>query len=93
MQIPLLSNIKISGEVLANAIDGEIILLDLQSENYFGLDEVSTRIWQLLQENESLQKVFDTMLEEYDVSAKQLERDLDEFLARLLAAKLITISS
>lgn len=52
------------------------MLLDLQSESYFGLDAISTRIWQLLQQDSNLQQVFDTMLEEYDVSAEQLEKDV-----------------
>ena len=91
MSIPLSSNISISSEVLAQEVDGETVLLDLQSESYFGLDEVGTRIWQLLQEHNELQKVFDMMLEEYDVDAKQLENDLNELLEKLLDAKLITL--
>ena len=91
MSIPLSSNITISTEVLAQEVDGETVLLDLQSESYFGLDEVGTRIWQLLQEQDELQKVLDIMLEEYDVDAKQLENDLNELLEKLLEAKLITV--
>ena len=91
MSILLSSNISISSEVLAQEVGGETVLLDLQSESYFGLDEVGTRIWQLLQEHNELQKVFDTMLEEYDVNAKQLENDLNELLEKLLDAKLITL--
>ena len=92
MSIPLASNIIISSEVLAQEVDGETVLLDLQSESYFGLDEVGTRIWQLLQEHNELQKVFDIMLEEYEVDAKQLENDLNELLEKLVDAKLITIT-
>ena len=92
MPIPLSSNITISSEVLAQEVDGETVLLDLQSESYFGLDEVGTRIWQLLQEQGELQKVLDTMLEEYDVDAKQLENDLNELLEKLLDEELIIIS-
>ena len=91
MSIPLSSNISISNEVLAQEVDGETVLLDLQSESYFGLDEVGTRIWQLLQEHNELQKVFDILRDEYDVDAKQLENDLNELLAKLLDAKLITL--
>ena len=90
MSIPLSSNISISSEVLAQEVDGETVLLDLQSESYFGLDEVGTRIWQLLQEHNELQKVFDTLLEEYDVEEKQLGNDLDELIKKLSDAKLVT---
>ena len=52
---------------------------------------VGTRILQLLQENNRLQQVFDTMLEEYDVDEKQLEQDLNELLSKLTDEELITI--
>jgi len=90
MPIPLSSNITISSEVLAQEVDGETVLLDLQSESYFGLDEVGTRIWQLLQEHNQPQKVFDILLEEYDVDANLLEHDLQALLDKLLDAELIT---
>ena len=91
MSIPLSSNISISSEVLAQEVEDETVLLDLQSESYFGLDEVGTRIWQLLQEHKQLQKVFDILLEEYDVDAKQLENDLKDLIEKLLHEELITI--
>jgi len=89
MSIPLSSTITISSEVLAQEVDGETVLLDLQSESYFGLDEVGTRIWQLLNDHNELQKVFDIMLEEYDVNPKQLENDLNDLVGKLIDEKLI----
>ncbi|HBH35208.1 MAG TPA: PqqD family protein [Gammaproteobacteria bacterium] len=91
--MPLSSTISISKEVLSQEVSGETVLLDLQSESYFGLDAVGTRIWQLLQEENHLQQLFDTMLEEYDVDEKQLEKDLNELLDKLIDEGLITIES
>jgi hypothetical protein len=93
MTIPLSSTFSVSQEVLSQEVSGETVLLDMQSESYFGLDAVGTRIWQLLQENNHLQQVFDTMLEEYDVDKKQLETDLNELLDKLMDEELITIES
>jgi len=67
-------------------------MLDLNGENYFGLDAVGTRIWQLLQEHSVLQKVYDTMLEEYDVEGEELEKDLEEIITNLAEAGLININ-
>lgn len=91
MSIPLTANISISDKVLSQEVSGETVLLDLQSESYFGLDAISTRIWQLLQQKGNLQQVFDTMLEEYDVGAEQLEKDVNDLLAQLVDAELINI--
>ena len=40
----------VSKDVLFQEVAGETVLLDLNSESYFGLDEVGTRIWTLLNE-------------------------------------------
>ena len=93
MTIPLSSTFSISTEVLSQEVSGETVLLDLQSESYFGLDAVGTRIWQLLQENNRLQQVVDVMLEEYDVDEKMLLKDLNELLDKLIDEELITIES
>jgi len=76
---------------LSQEVSGETVLLDLNSENYFGLDEVGTRIWQLLQEYGDLQKVYDTVIKEYDVDEEQLTKDLDELMAKLVEVGLIEI--
>jgi len=85
--------ITISNEALSQEVNGETVILDLQSESYFGLDEVGTRIWQLLQEENDLQKVFDALLQEYDVGAEQLEQDLIELVDKLIEAGLAVTNS
>jgi len=83
--------LKISPEVHSQEVGGETVLLDLQSESYFGLDEVGTRIWQLLQQNGEVQSIFETILDEYDVEEEQLRRDLEELVEKLLEAGLVSI--
>jgi len=92
MIIPLSSTIIVSTEVLSQEVGGETVLLDLQSESYFSLDEVGTRIWQLLKQDGNLQQAFDTLLEEYDVVAGQLEQDINALLNKLIDAELIKVS-
>lgn len=88
----LTQSIKVLPDVLSQEVSGETVLLDLNSENYFGLNDVGTRIWQLIQEDGDLQKVYDTMLDEYDVDKKQLGKDMEELVARLVDAGLIEIA-
>ena len=64
-------------------------MLDLESEHYFGLDAVGTRIWGLIGEGVSVTAMVDTLLEEYEVERVTLEADLAELLSRLAEAGLI----
>jgi len=62
---------------------------DLASEQYFGLDPVGTRFWQLLTEERPLSEIVHTMAGEFAVAREELERDLDDLLARLSEAGLV----
>ena len=75
--------------VFAQEVDGEMVLLDMESENYFGLDEVGTSIWQAMQEKETLHEVLEKFLEQYDVEAEVLERDLSDFVGKLVESGLV----
>ena len=81
----------LSDNVFAQEVDGEMVLLDMNSENYFGLDEVGCDIWQAIQGNNSLQAVYDSMLENYDVEPERLKKDLVEFVDQLREAGLIEL--
>jgi len=75
--------ITFSDTVFAQEVDGEMVLLDMNSENYFGLDEVGTAIWQAMQECKSLEEVYQAMLKQYEVEPEILETDLLEFAQKL----------
>lgn len=82
---------NISDEVLSQEVNGETVLLDLEGESYFGLNEVGTRIWQLLNDELNIGLVLDTLDGEYDVSREQLERDVAELLGSLEESGLIKL--
>lgn len=82
-----------SPEVLMQTVVGESVLLDLRSQKYFGLNQVGTRAWQLLQDGGDVATVHARLRDEYDVSAAELERDLDALFENLLRAGLVEESS
>ncbi len=85
--------VSITPDVLMQELSGESVLLDLNSEQYFGLDEVGTRIWRLIEENGLLQTVFEQLLDEYEVEPDRLEKDLFELVDRLAEAGLVTMKT
>ena len=79
----LKQTITLSPDVISQEVSGETVLLDLESENYFGLDEVGTRIWQLIESAGDLEAIFNTLLEEYDVEEEQLLGDLSDLVGEI----------
>jgi hypothetical protein len=80
----------ISEEVICQVLEDESVLLDLASENYVGLDEVGTRIWQFIDGGETLHTIVATVLDEYDLAEDTVIRDLDKILHDLQAQGPIT---
>ena len=93
MKFQITDRFKISEEVLSQEVNGETVLLDLEGESYFGLNEVGTRIWQLLQSTPTVAETIDTLSDEYDVKREQLETDVSDLLDRLADAGLISLQS
>ena len=83
--------VTISSEVLFQELAGETVLLNIANEQYYGFDDVGTRIWQLLNEHGGeTELVISQMLAEYDVDEALLRTDMANLIAKLAEAGLIT---
>jgi hypothetical protein len=89
--LSLQQRVRRSDDVLFQEVGGEAVLLDLASEQYFGLDPVGTRIWQLIGDGTGLQSIHDCMLAEFDAAPDQLRHDLLALASQLRDAGLIKV--
>ena len=87
------SRVRVNDDVLFQELQGEAVLLNLNSGMYFGLDPVGTRIWRLLEQDAGLKSVHETLLAEFEVDAPRLEQDLKELISRLAEAGLVTVGT
>ena len=84
--------VVISDQVISQEVMNETVLLDVQSECYFGLDAVGTRIWQLIRDSGELLTIYNTLLEEYEVDETRLRTDLEALITEASARGLITLA-
>jgi hypothetical protein len=77
--------------VLVRFMDKESVLLNIETERYFGLDETGTRMWQLSTSESSIESAYQQLLSEYDVDAETLRQNLGELLEKLTKNGLLTI--
>jgi hypothetical protein len=78
--------------VVSRELEGEAVILNLESGVYFGLNEVGTRIWALIQQYSSLRKVLEAIQQEYDVAPQTLESDLLQLVEQLNARGLVNLT-
>jgi hypothetical protein len=85
------ASVRIPEDVVFRELDGEAVILNLESGMYFGLDEVGTRMWQLLDLHRSLRRTLEALEAEFDAPTDRLASDLTDFVGRLQSRGLVAI--
>ena len=92
MSISFSDRVKIPDDVLISKLQEESVILNLDSERYYGLDDVGTRIMSVLTTSESIEVAYQTLIKEYDVDPQTLRQDLLELVQNLAAQGIIQIN-
>lgn len=69
-----------------------IVILNLNTERFYELNEVGKRFWELLIDLQEYKLAFNILEEEYNVSSVQLQEDMTQLVEELLKAELIIVS-
>ena len=91
--LSLTSHLRIPEGILSHNLQGEEVILNLTTGVYFGLDQTGTRTWQLIREHQSLSKVLDALLDEYDVTEDQCAQDLLSLVVQMEEKGLVEIGA
>jgi hypothetical protein len=86
------SLIKRATDQIACDMDGELVLLDLNTGTYYGLDVLGARIWSLIGQPASVVSIRDAIVADYDVDDATCEKDILLFLKQMQEAGLIEIA-
>jgi len=92
MSISFSDRVAIPDDVLISNLQEESVILNLESERYFGLDSIGTRILTLLTTSDSIEAAYKTLLQEYDVDGQVLREDLITLVEDLAAKGLIRVN-
>ena len=88
-QYETMKRVAIPETVLFRELDGEAVLLALDSGKYFGLNEVGTRMWWMLKQFGDVDVACQALLDEYDVPEARLREDLTSFVETLASRGLV----
>lgn len=92
MSISFSDRVAIPDDVLISNLQEESVILNLESERYFGLDSIGTRILTLLTTSESIEAAYEKLRQEYDVDGQVLRDDLIALVEDLAAKGLIRVN-
>lgn len=84
--------VAVPPHVLVRFLEGESVLLNIETERYFGLDDTGTRMWQLLTSLPSIDAAYRQLLAEYEVEPGLLRLNLEDLVRRLADNGLIHVT-
>jgi len=72
-------------------LDGGSVLLSVRAGAYFSLNQVASEIWQMLVEPRRVEQIFAALIENHDVDAQTVARDVTPFLQTLVEQRLLRV--
>jgi hypothetical protein len=84
MAISFSDRVRVPDDVLISNLQEESVILNLDSERYYGLDDVGTRFLSVLNTADSIEAAYEMLRGEYDVDAQNLRQDLLELVEDLV---------
>jgi hypothetical protein len=76
-------------KVIQSKIGEEVVMLDMDSGFYFGLNSVASTIWGKLENPISFEEMINELLKEYKIDQETCENDTMVFLNQLLEKNII----
>ncbi|HKP80498.1 MAG TPA: PqqD family protein [Pyrinomonadaceae bacterium] len=84
MAISFSDRVRVPDDVLISNLQEESVILNLDSERYYGLDDVGTRFLSVLNTADSIEAAYVVLRDEYDVDTQSLRQDLLELVEDLV---------
>ena len=92
MTISFSDRVTVPDGVLISNLQDESVILNLDSERYYGLDNVGTRFLSVLTTSDTIESAYEQLRDEYDVDGEVLRNDLRVLVENLIDQGLIEVS-
>ncbi len=83
--------VSVPSHVATRDLDGELVVLNFDSETYFGLDAIGARMWEVLSTSPTIEAGVQALLGEFDVDDARLRNDVATLLQRMVDGGLVEL--
>jgi hypothetical protein len=85
------TTVQRAGDFVTATVDDALVMMSLEKGAYYGLDDIGSQIWEMLDEPTRVDALCDALMARYDVSRAQCEEDVLAFLQDLLDEGMVSI--
>jgi hypothetical protein len=83
------AKIEVSSEISWRDVNGETIILNLKTGEYFTLNDTGKILWKGICENQKPSELVLSLANEYKMDNKEVERDVLDFISGLLQKEVL----
>lgn len=83
--------VKRNPEMVTNEVDGELVMMSIENGEYYGLDEIGSRIWELIETPLSVKELVTKLTEEFEVTEEECLADTLDFISELNEKNLVLV--
>lgn len=83
--------IRRSIDTITSPMDDELVMMRMENNAYYGLNSVGRKIWELLEEEQTLASLCGQLMEKYDVDHAVCQRDVSALIEQLEKSGLVTV--
>lgn len=76
-------------EIIQSKIADEVVMLDVESGFYFGLNSVGSIIWNHLEKPITFDELIASLIGQFDIDKETCQKDTMEFIVQLLEKNII----
>ena len=86
------ARIAINPQHLVAELDGDVVIMSIDTGTYYGLDAVGACVWKLLEQPRTFADVIDGVVEHFEVDAEVVEKDLTAFLKEMQSEGIVSVT-
>jgi hypothetical protein len=83
------ANFKVNPNVVAQRVDDQVVLVNLETNRIFALNPTGARLWELLSAGHSESEIRARLTEEYKVEPTELDAEVDRLMHELNGESLV----
>lgn len=70
-------------------MDGDVVAVNVERGEYYGIGGIGARVWDLLENSVTIERIVDTICDEYEVDEETCRSDMLTFVNELMEYDLI----
>ena len=80
-------------QIISSKMDNEVVMMNIEKGNYYGLNRVGSEIWEKMSEPLTFTALCETLLQEFNVEKEQCEKEVAAYLEKLVNEGLILVDN